>query len=137
MIEIIDHTADVGIRVKAQDLKELFKESGKGLYKVMLSLRRETFDIEEEVMVSIDAEDQEELLITWLNELLYLFESKRLVFKDVDFLEFTSHSLKANLKCFKVNDDEMKRYVKAATYHNLSIKRNEDGSLEATVIFDI
>ncbi len=137
MIEILDHTADIGIRVRTKSLEELFKEAALGLVKIMFSFKRDLFPVEERVTITIEAEDVEELLVTWLNEILYLFESRELAFKDINFMELKLHYLKAELDCFKVKNDEVSCYIKAATYHGLSVKKDEAGFYEATIIFDI
>lgn len=137
MIEFIEHTADVGIKIKSETLEGLFKEAAFGLLNIMFSFKRANLPLEEEVLIKVESEDVEELLVTWLNELIYLFESKEYAFRSVEIIELKGTFLKAKLECFKVTREEVACYVKAATYHNLSLHRTNDGSFEAIVIFDI
>ncbi len=136
MIEMVEHTADVGIKVRAKTLEELFKEAARGLSKLMFSFKEEP-SIVEEIIVEVEAEDVEELLVTWLNELIYVFESKELAFVEFDFIEFSHGRLKAKVKCARISGEQVVCYVKAATYHGLFVKRGGDGWYEATVIFDV
>ncbi|MCD6363325.1 MAG: archease [Synergistetes bacterium] len=137
MIEIVEHTADVGIKIRAETLEDLFKEAAKGLSRLMFSFRGKEPLITEEVTIEIEAEDVEELLVTWLNELIYLFESRELAFIDFEFIEFSHGRLKAKVKCAQISLENVACYVKAATYHGLFVKREKDGWYEATVIFDV
>lgn len=137
MIEFIEHTADIGIRIRSESLEGLFKEAAFGLLNIMFSFKRSDYPLEEEILIKVEAEDMEELLVTWLNEILYLFESKGYAFRNVEISELSATGLKAKLECFKVAREEIVCYIKAATYHNLSLRRADDGSFEAVIIFDI
>ncbi|MCS7233827.1 MAG: archease [Synergistetes bacterium] len=137
MIEFIEHTADVGIKVRSESLEGLFKEAAFGLLNIMFSFKRNNFPLEEEFLIELEAGDVEELIVMWLNELIYLFESREYAFRNVEIVELKGSSLKAKIECFKVLKEEVVCYVKAATYYNLSLHRSNDGSYEATIIFDI
>ncbi len=78
MYEIFEHTADLGIRVRAGSVDELFADAARGLFSVMV----ENLDAVrpcQEVALSLRGENLEELLHDWLAELLYTFHAQRLV----------------------------------------------------------
>jgi SHS2 domain-containing protein len=134
--EVLDHTADIGIAVYGADIKELFANAAVGLFSLMTELADIKESIERELKLS--AEDEEVLLIEWLNELIYVFDVEHIIFKRFEIEELTGNHIRA--RCFGEKIDprqhEMKREIKAATYHMLRISRGNRG-YEVKVIFDI
>lgn len=133
--EIIDHTADVGIRAYGADMKQAFANAAKALF----SLIAELDNVQEVVHrdIELTAPDRESLLVEWLNELIYLFDVENIIFKRFDIITLTNTKLKARSYGEKVDKSKhnLKTGVKAATYHMLKIERG-DGYL-AQVLFDI
>ena len=134
--KVLDHTADIGITAYGTDIKELFANAALGLFSLMIDLNTVKEDIQREIEVS--AEDEETLLVEWLNELIYIFDVEHIIFKRFLIDVLNSGQIKA--RCFgeklKLGHHKLERQVKAATYHMLKIsKRN--GDYEVTVIFDI
>ena len=70
MYEIFEHTADLGIRVRAGDEDELFADAARGLFSVMVANLDAVRPLEE-VRIQLVGENLEELLHDWLAELLY------------------------------------------------------------------
>jgi SHS2 domain-containing protein len=134
--EIIDHTADIGIVTYGAGVKELFSNAALALF----SLITEPESIEEKLHLNLEvrSEDRDSLLIEWLNELIYLFDAKHILFSRFDIKSLTHNKLKAT--CYGEGFDPMKHKikmgVKAATYHMLKLDKNSDG-YKAQVIFDI
>ena len=134
--EIIDHTADIGIVAYGIDSKQLFANAAIGLFSLMAELD----DIKEGVRrdLELSAEDEEILLVEWLNELIYIFDVEHIIFKRFEIDELTSNQIKA--RCFgekiKHGQYKLKREIKAATYHMLRINKDSSG-YQVQVIFDI
>jgi len=133
--KIIDHTADVGIIAYGTDMKEAFANAAKALF----SLITELDDVEEVVQrdIGLTAPDQESLLVTWLNELIYLFDTEHIIFKRFDITRLSDTHLKARSYGQKVDSSrhKLKTGVKAATYHMLKVDRNNGSQVQ--VLFDI
>ncbi len=134
--EIFDHTADIGIKICAFDLKGIFVEAGKALFDVITDITSVEERLERNVAVTADG--GEELLVAWLNELLYLFEVYNLLFCDFIVTELDGKLLVAIAKGESFNEKKhvIKTAVKAVTYHQLEI-REFNGKWEAKVILDI
>ena len=134
--EIIDHTADVGIIAYGADVEELFSNAALALF----SLITEPESIEEKLHLDLEvnSEDRDSLLVEWLNELIYLFDTKHIIFSRFDIESLTHNHLKAT--CYGEGFDPMKHKikigVKAATYHMLKLYKNGD-SCKAQIILDI
>jgi len=73
--------------------------------------------------------------VDFLSEVLYLIQTQREVYSDVKFKKFSDTEIEAELIGQKV--ERFEEDIKAVTYHNLEIRQKEDGSWEATILFDI
>jgi len=133
---LITHTADLGMEVRGKDLTDLFVQAGWAFFDVMMEARR--IDLQQERTITVEAPDREALLIAWLGELLYLFETQHLVFGKFLIQAMTSQSLQALGwgEGFDLKKHHLKSTIKAVTYHQLRIWE-EKGSWRARVIFDL
>ncbi|MBN1862547.1 MAG: archease [Dehalococcoidales bacterium] len=133
--EVIDHTADVGVIAYGADLDQAFANAARALF----SLIAEPDDIAEALHRDLElaASDQEDLLVTWLNELIYLFDTEHLLFKRFE-VSVLGDRLKARAYGEKVDSSRhrLKTGVKGATYHMLGVSRNDSGC-KVRVILDI
>jgi SHS2 domain-containing protein len=138
MYEIIDHTADIGIRVEGATLEELFLAAAEALFDLMIRQKR-SFIPSIEVPVAIDAPSVDQLFVRWLSELLFLFETRRLVLTKFWIDAIDERHVEGVAKGLKFEDTrhEQKLAIKAVTYHKLSVAKGPDGRWRAEVIFDI
>ena len=134
--EQFPHTADIGVRVYGRDLKELFANAAFAMFDILADLEglKVTFTQE----IGLKADNKEELLIAWLDELLYNFYTKSVIFFKFDIEELTDCGIKAKASGRLVgeNRNRLKTEIKAATYHNLKIKETGAG-YEVEIIFDV
>jgi SHS2 domain-containing protein len=133
--ELIEHTADVGLRVWAPTIDELFAEAAIGLVDVMGAAPGPTAKRED---IDVDAPDIDGLLVDWLSEILFLFEAREIAPAEVRVhVADDGKSLRAWIE--GPSTDEFIDHgpaVKAVTYHGLEVKRLEAGC-EATVYLDV
>lgn len=133
--EIMDHTADAGIIAYGTDLKQAFANAAKGLFSLITNLG----DVDEALHrdIELTASDQESLLVDWLNELVYYFDTEGILFKRFDILALNNSHLKAKGYGEKADSarHELKTGVKGTTYHMLKIEKNKGYRLQ--VLFDI
>ena len=131
----IDHTADIGIEVVSGNLPDLFRKTALALFDLLVGL--DSIDLREQVTITVEAANLEELMVSWLGELLYLFDTDGWLFRDFQLeLENTKITAKATGEVFNPQKHQVQYYIKAVTYHMLEITRKEDRWL-ARVIFDI
>lgn len=135
--EIIEHTADVGLRIYGKDLKELFAHAAIGLGDLMTDISK--VSIKEEQRIQLKGEDVGDLLLKWLREILFLFSAQHKIFKEVTFHQLTEKELDATVKgeIFNPAIHDQKCEVKAVTYHQFKLERQKTGTWIAEVIFDI
>jgi SHS2 domain-containing protein len=136
MYETFEHTADLGLRVEAPDLPGLFAEAGRGLASMMVA-HVEAVESREERMLTIEGADPEYLLFDWLTELLYIFDSQRLLLTEFQ-IQIDDRGLRAVCRGETLDPDLrlMNHEVKAITYHGLRVEQTGEG-WRAEVIVDI
>jgi SHS2 domain-containing protein len=134
--ELIEHTADIGIRVWADDAKGLFEEAARGFFDIITDIKTVTAEIER--TVTVHGSGWEEVMVAWLTELLYLHEVKGLLFCDFSLAEVDRSIVTGVARGERYNEKRhsIKTVVKAVTYHQLQI-REQDGRWHAQIIFDI
>lgn len=138
MYEVVDHTADVGIRVRGESLAQLFEHAAEGLFDIMIETKR-GFVPATQVPVSLEAPAVDQLMVRWLSELLFLFETRRLVFSRfvIDEISPTRVEAVAFGTPYDSTRHHQKLEIKAVTYHHIQVQQQGDGLWEAQVIFDI
>lgn len=133
--EIVNHTADVGIIAYGADMSQAFANAARALF----SLITELDDVEEVLHrdIELTATDEESLLVEWLNELIYQFDTENILFKRFDIIRLDNTQLKARSYGEKVDSSKhkLKTGVKAATYHMLKVDKGDGCKVQ--VLFDI
>jgi SHS2 domain-containing protein len=134
--EILEHTADIGIRATAPTLEDLFAAAAMALQTIAIecaAARPGTL-----YPMAASGEDLESLLVNWLNEVVYFIDGRRVVLSRFDVKSVTDTEVIA--EAWGEPQDParhpMQLVVKAATYHQLKIARQEAG-WTADVYLDI
>jgi len=134
--ELIEHTADIGIRVKGGDLKGLFRNAALAIFEILAKQIKPAQKNSEKINLKQKADNPEELFINWLNELLSLSDAKGLIFYDFQIKKIGKFSLEATLLGNNIENYKINTEIKAATYHELKLKEDKSG-WEAEVILDV
>jgi len=133
--DIIEHTADTGIKAYGATLEEAFANAAYGMFTLIADPEtvRETLSRE----INVEADDREALLVAWLNELLYVLDVEQLVFKRFTVLDLndTHLSAEAHGEPIDTRRHVLRPGVKAATFYMLRIDESDGVSVQ--VIFDI
>lgn len=145
MFELFDHTADLGLRVRASTLEELLCEAGRGLLAMHVA-NPEAIRLVQAKTIELSADEPSYLLFDWLSELLYAFESDKLLLVEFEIeLQASGTSSRTfptvlTALCRGEPMDParhvMDHEVKAITYHGLQVEQ-QDGTWFAEVIVDI
>lgn len=135
-VEVLDHTADIGLRVTAAAPAEVFTAAAEAMADIIVSRveigERSSWEIE------VSATGWPDLLVAWLEEVLYRYEVEGLTPVRVEIEDLDSQHLRATLHGDVVDPerDEPGVQIKAVTYHQLVARETADG-FEIQVIFDI
>jgi len=136
MYETFSHTADLGLRIRAEGFPSLLEQAGRALFATLVANLDEVRPVEQREL-RIEGDDPEYLFFDWLNELLYTYQKDRLV-----LVEFDLHVDSAGLRAACRGESlDLARHrpdhdVKAITYHDLTVVET-DGRWLAEVIVDI
>jgi len=136
MFETFDHTADLGLRIRATSLDALFAEAAAAMFSTIVE-DLATVQPRERTEIAIAGSDPEYLLFDWLRELLYRFDAEHRLCSRFDVL-VESGGLKAEVWGEPLDWERhaLSHEVKAITYHGLKVEQSSDGWL-AEVIVDI
>ncbi len=132
--EILEHKADLRIKVFGRTEKELFQNALLGMAE---SMKPETRKSAEKMKrkIEIKSLDVAALLVDFLSEVLYQSQVNKEVYNEVRFINFSDRELAAEISGQKV--ERFGEDIKAVTHHNLEIKQTTDKTWEATIIFDV
>ncbi|NIS80017.1 MAG: archease [Anaerolineales bacterium] len=130
--EEIEHTADWALRVRGKTAPALFRNAAFGMLQLIQAKPESTRSKKRNI--ELEAFDNESLLVTWLEELLFHIETRNVTFLNIHIEHLDETHLSAVLEETPLVD--LKKEIKAVTYHNLEIISTEEG-LETTVVFDV
>jgi len=134
--DLIDHTADVGLKAYGKTLSEAFENAAKGMFEIITN--KSEIESVGQFDIKLEAPNLEQLLVDWLSELLFIHSSQNLVFGffklDVDEkkprLSATVFGEKLDISKHKIGTE-----IKAVTYHMLEVKKKKPYHVQ--VLFDI
>ena len=139
--EMIEHTADMGLRIKSRDLGGLFRDAAEGFFELVTdpqAVKDSKARDFQEVEMNFQEENAAELFMHWLQELLFLFSTRKLILSEFNFTSLTPMILKLKAKGIRFDPriHPSRHEVKAVTYHQFRVLQTKSG-WEAEVIFDI
>lgn len=132
--ELIEHTADVGVKAYGGTIAEAFEHAAKGMFDIITDTS--PIDSVGQYDISLEAPDREQLLVDWLSQLLFLNGAHDLVFGKFQ-VTITGNRLTASVSGEKYNTKKhrMGVEIKAVTYHMLQV--HETAPIFVQVLFDI
>ena len=135
--EYLEHTADMGLVVRGENLSELLTHAAQGLFETIAVV--ETIDETVSVEVHLTADGVEELFVAWLDELIFLHETEEVFFKRASVQQCSETEISATAYGEPTNFDKHEVYteIKSVTYHQLRVVQQADGRWFAQVIFDL
>jgi SHS2 domain-containing protein len=132
--ELIDHTADVGVKAYGKSLAQAFEHAAKGMFDIITD--ESVIEPIGEYQIILEAPDYEQLLVDWLSKLLFLNGAQNLVFGTFN-VTLTDNHLSAQVfgETYDTKKHKMGVEVKAVTYHMLQV--HETDPIFVQVLFDI
>jgi len=133
--ELIDHTADFGIRVFGKNLESLYENAAYALFDLITEINR--LYRNHTLHLTIEGEDRADLMVNWLRELLYLWNGREMLVSEasVHMVSETCFQAEICYDRYEKSRHEIKNEIKAVTYHKLDVKKEADG-WAGEIIFD-
>ena len=134
--ELLEHTADLGVRVSGIGLKALFINSASAMYDLIADAG--TIKPVNPIKIKAHAQNRDELLKDWLSELLYYFHVKAMLFSKFDIEALDGNNIAAVAFGEKIDSTRhsLRHEIKAVTFHNLHIHKTGN-ELSTDIIFDV
>lgn len=129
-------TADVGVESRGRDLKEAFENQAAGMFAVMVDMR--AVRAVKSFQVEATGHDNESLLASFLEELLFISDTKQVFLREFRITGLDGHTLSAEAKGEDIDPHRhiIKTPIKAVTYHMLEVDVSP-GMVSTTVVYDI
>jgi len=134
--ELIDHTADFGIRFFGTDAADLFRNGALALTDLMTDAR--LVKSTHACHVQVSGADWQDLMVNWLRELLYLWAGEEKFIQDVDIQSIRENDVEAivRVETYSPQRHVLKNEIKAVTYHQIQVLDSGKG-WQAQIIFDV
>ena len=134
--EVFEHTADIGLHAYGETLPALFINAAQGMESLLVPPEQVRAVTSREI--SVKGHDSISLLIAWLNELIFLFDTEYLLFRDFEIATLTDTALTgiARGEPFDHQRHELSSAIKAATWHEAAVTQDNAG-YQARIIFDL
>ena len=140
--EYLDHTADIAVRLRSADAAGLFQDATLAVLGILLDAG-ESSPLEPGISdpVDLESEDGESLLVDYLNEIIFRFDTRKLLPASLEVAEALlgkPSRLRGAVRgeIMDPRKHSIKTEIKAATFHGLQIRSMPSG-LEAEVVFDL
>ena len=130
--EQLEHTADLALRIYGRTLRELFANAAYAMFSQLTDLQRIALSVQREV--EVEGIDYESVLVNWLNELLYLQDTRGEAYAAFAVHRLSRRRLQATVRGQPTED--IYRIIKGATYHDLAIEETGKGYV-VTIVLDV
>lgn len=132
----LQHTADIRLLVKGDTAEELFLAALAGMDEI---INKEEAQKKDDLVIvkeiNIASSDMTGLLVDFLSEVLAITHTEKAIFPRAEFLKLTDNVLEARIYGRKT--DKFDEDIKAVTYHEAAVRRNDKGIFETILVFDI
>ena len=137
MYELFEHTADIGVKGIGDTLEESFEETAKAMTSILVDINK--IEPKKTVKITAEADSIEELLFEFLNEVLAQIDIEGMIFKKFKITKMENNKLEAELTGEQLNPKKhhAKTQVKAATYSQLKVYKDEKGHWVSQCIVDV
>jgi SHS2 domain-containing protein len=133
---LLDHTADLRIRVSGRDPAELYKNAGLALFDLIY--RSDSLESRDVIEINITGDDPADLMVNYLRELLFLWTGNEKLVTMVDILQISDTVISARVSTgrYQPQQHTILHEIKAVTYHQIEVSQARDG-WQAMVVFDV
>jgi len=131
---LIDHTADIRLHVEASTIQELFQVALEGMSQIIAPHTCQQ-QFPNHIPITITSSDTTTLLIDFLSEVLTQTTITKIIFCSVTITHLTPTSITGTIHGHSVSGAH--EDIKAVTYHEADVRKNDNNNYETTIVFDI
>ncbi|MGA6925555.1 MAG: archease [Desulfosarcina sp.] len=133
---LLDHTADLRIRITGNDQADLFKNAGLAIADLICD--PDSLTAEEIMTIDIAGDDPADLMVNYLRELLYQWTGNEKLIKMITIMSISDVTVSAQITTerYALQRHTILNEIKAVTYHRIEVRRAVEG-WEAKVVFDV
>lgn len=134
-VEWLEHTGDIGMRIRSPRLEDLFTEGAAAMFRQIADTT--LVEPSEETVIELEMESPDTTLREWLGELLYKFSAEGKIYCEFEVhLESNRFRGVARGESYDAVKHPLKTELKAVTWHQLRVER-ENNEWTGQVIFDV
>jgi len=131
--EFLEHTGDIKFRAYGKTLNEAFENVARAISSFLSN--ENNIKSKKTKSVEISGHDMNSLLYNYIEEILYLIDAENfIVSKAKVSVNEKENSLKAEFKGDDVSNYSGLDQIKAATYHDMYVKKTKSGYEIQTVV---
>jgi SHS2 domain-containing protein len=143
--KIIEHPADTGIEIYAASIESLFEIAAQGMFSIICRTESVGHGLRKTIKLrEISVPKFDDLLILWLEKLLYIHETSLMLFSKFEIKNLKIGQGMSRLDAIiygeKINLEKHEVFIsiKAPTYHKLKVSCDSTGEhWSGRVIFDV
>lgn len=127
MYEILDHTADIKIRIQSINLFDFFRDLIFALKDIInydsnsLNDSKIRNNIKNIKVVLSDFDDYQKIF-NFISKFIYYLDAKSILIEDINYIKLKESSWELSLKELKIDKKKFKGYLKAPTYCDFNFK---------------
>lgn len=143
---LMDHTADLGIRVTAPDREQVYAAAALAMLDLINPIAAADAPADltvpapppQPMELNVEGQDRADLMVNFLREILYLFNGKNRRVTDLSVTALSDRRLDARLFWHPMDPEtaDIRHDIKAVTYHEIDVTARETG-WAAQVVFDV
>lgn len=127
-----EHTSEVRVRLSAPTFEALLVEAGCALAELLAD--EAPGELQEEERVILQDVDRAALLVHWVDELIFLSETRKRIYSDLRVRSANEREVVADVRGWPAS--RVRTAVKAATFHGLKVEEGP-GGFSAEVVLDV
>jgi len=131
--KFLEHTADIKFQAFGKDVKEVFENSALALKNIIFDGKVEK---KKKIKIKIRGKDFESLLYNFLEEFLFLFDSRNFLVSEIQNLKIKKFQIDAEVLGDDAKNYKIKQHVKAVTYNEMFVKQQKNKWI-AQVVLDV
>ncbi len=129
--KFLEHTADIKFQAFGKTMEEVFENSALAMFNSMFDGKVKE---KKKFKIKVKGKNSESLLYNFLEEFLFLLDSKNFFLSKIKNIKIKDDELMAEVSGDNVENYEVHLDVKAVTYNEMFVKKNTDGWVVQVVL---